>query len=271
MPQIFTIIFRKDSQSVTQSISGRDVSDLLKQAQSGGDLTVHFIYSHRGQFIPKVEAQTRNRSDEERRLWPDENDALFAKYKVLDRAAYKGDVPAVKKALDDGAPVLWPENPIGLSPLEATVRWNHEAAFDVLLNVLPRDYSPYNYASCIKLIAPKENTNILRKLLDRPLANQVPPQEMQEIFYSASCSASSPHSLEMLLNHYNVGIDYRVRDYGHTLLFAAVQERKYEIVEWLIQHGADRNATLRDGSKPIDHARDARMRALLSAPSPRVP
>lgn len=267
MPVTFTVLFRKDSQSLTQDVSGKEVSQLLKHAPAVSDVTVHFLYSERGKFIPKVEARNRRsiRPDEVK-LWPDESDPRFQKHKTLARAAYDGKADEVRKALDDGAPYSWPDNPIGLSALEWTVRWNHEGAFDELMKALPLDYSTYRYANCIKLASQDGRAAILTKLLTQPLANAVPPRVLQEIFYSACYSAKTPESLETLLKHYPVGVDFRVRDYGHTLLFTAVQGRNHAIVEWLVNHGANKSLALQNGSKPIDWARDERMRQILTQP-----
>lgn len=266
MPVTFTVLFRKDSQSLTQDVSGKEVSQLLKQA-AASDVTVHFLYSERGKFIPKVEVRNRSSTrPNEAKLWPDESDPLFQKHKALVRAAYDGKVDEVRKALDDGAPFSWPDNPIGISPLEWTARWNHERAFDELMRALPLDYSVYRYANCIKLASKNGHAAILTKLLAKPLADAVPPPVLQEIFYSACYSAKTPGALEILLTHYPVGIDFRVRDYGHTLLFTAVQGRNHAIVEWLVNHGANKSLALQNGSKPIDWARDDQMRQLLTQP-----
>jgi hypothetical protein len=267
LPVKFTILFRMDSQSLTQNVSGKEVSELLKQARNAPDVTVHFIYSHRGEFIPKVEARSGPglRADEAK-LWPDENEVAFQKYKALVRAAYDGKADDTRKALEGGAPFSWPDNPVGISPLEYTALRNHGLAFDELMKVLPLDYSPYMYGNCLKLASQEGHTNILINLLAKPQADTVPPRLVQEIFYSACYSAKTPSALEILLKHYPVGIDFQVRDYGHTLLFVAVQGRNHATVKWLVNHGANKNATLKNGSRPIDWARDDRMRQLLAQP-----
>lgn len=263
IPNTFSIVFQRDSQTITQNVSGKQVSDLIKAAGSSEHITVHFLYSHNDVFIPKVEARGENTPFEMAKLLPDENDPRFQKYKTLIRAAYDGDAMGVRNAIKNGAPFVWPDNPVGLTPLEWAVRWNKEAAFDELIAALPPDYSVYNYAHCIQIASQAENAGILSKLLTQPLADKVPKRELQEIFYTACYTAKSPRSVEMLLAHYPVGIDYRVRDFGHTLLFVAVQGEKDDITEWLVNHGANKSATLQNGSKPIDFARDERTRKLL--------
>lgn len=267
VPEMFTVMFRRDSQSLAQNLSGDEVSKLLKLTPKGANVRLHFIYSARGNFIAKVESQ-RNGSlrPDEAKLFPDENLPAFQKYKALVRAAYDGKAKDVRKALDDGAPFSWPDNPIGISPLEWTARWNHESAFDELMGALPLDFSPYAYGNCIKLASQGGHTELLTKLLATPLADSVPAAALQEVFYSACYSAQAPQALEILLKHYPVGVDFRVRDYGHTLLFVAVQGRNHTIVEWLIKNGANKNATLQNGSKPIHWARDDRMQRLLNQP-----
>ena len=267
MPRKFTILYRLGSQSLKQDISGAEISQLLKQVRNAPDVTVHFIYSRRGEFVPKVEARTRgNLRPEEAQLWPDESEPMFQKYKALVRVAYDGKAEDVRKELEHGAPFSWPENPVGLSPLEYTVIRNFEPAFDELMKALPPDYSVYEYGHCVKLAAQNGHAGMLTKLLTRPCADTLPPRVLQEVFYSSCYSAKTPAGLEILLKHYPVGIDFRVRDYGHTLLFAAVQGRNHSIVEWLVNHGANKNLTLQSGSRPIDWARDERMRQLLTQP-----
>jgi hypothetical protein len=266
VPNTFTIIFKQGSLSITQNVSGKTVADLIKAAGTSDEITVHFVYSHKGIFIPKVEASEKRTPSEVGKLFPEENDPLFQKYKTLIRAAYDGDVAGVKAAIKNGAPFTWPDDPVGLTPLEWTIRWNREPAFDALMATLPPDYSAFNYAHCLRLAIQSGNSGLLNKLLAQPLADQVPQRELQEIFYTACYSTKSPSSLGILLNHYPVGIDYRVRDYGHTLLFVAVQGQNDDVVEWLVNHGANKNVTLQNGSKPIEHARDERVRKLLSQP-----
>jgi ankyrin repeat protein len=240
---------------------------LLKQAGNASDITVHFIYSHRDEFIPKVEAKIRsNGRSGETKLWPDENAPAFRKYKLLVRAAWDGKADDTRKALEDGAPFSWPDNPVDISPLEYTAARNHELAFDELMKALPVDYSTYMYGHCIQVASQEGHTNILTKLLAKPQADMVPSRLLPEIFYSACYSAKIPAALEILLKHYPVGIDFRVRDYGHTLLFVAVQGRNHATVEWLLNHGANKNVTLKSGSKLIDWARDEQMRELLTRP-----
>jgi hypothetical protein len=266
LPGVFTIEFHKDSQSLTQSIDGKQVSDLLKMPPPGSDIVLHFVFSHRHEFVPKVEARSPSLRSEESKLWPDENLPSFQAYKTLVRAAHDGNVARVRTALKGGAPFSWPDNPVGSTPLEWTVRWNHESAFDELMKVLPPDYSPYAYGHCIMLALDDGHLRTLGKLLAQPIANAMPPRLLQEIFYTACYSTDTAAPLEMLLQHYQVGIDYRVRDYGHTLLFVAVQGRKHAVVEWLVKHGANKTSPLQNGSKPMDWARDERMRWLLAQP-----
>jgi hypothetical protein len=264
LPGKFTIEYRIKSQTFIDTVDGKEVSDLLKAASGNDQITLHFIYSHRGRFIAKVEEKGRSDEPYDRKLWPDEKDAEFQRYKQLLRAAYDGNAANVREELQRGALFAWPDNPVTLTPLEWAVRWNHMEAFQELLKVLPEHYSIYSYGHCIKLATYPESIPILRTLLSNPFADRIGNDQLQEIFYTACYSAKSPQPLQMLLERYPVGVDYRVRDYGHTLLFAAVQGRNPAIVEWLVNHGADTNAVLKNGSKPIDHARDEKIRALLT-------
>jgi hypothetical protein len=264
LPAKFRIEYRIKSEAFTDTIDGKQVSHLLKAASVSDEITLHFVYSDRGWFIAKVEGKGRRDEPYERKLWPDENSAEFQRYKQLVRAAYDGNAANVREQLQRGAAFAWPDNPVTLTPLEWAVRWNHMEAFQELLKFLPEHYSIYSYAHCIKLATQPESIAILGMLLSNPFADRIGHDQLQEIFYTACYSAKSPRPLQMLLERYPVGVDYRVRDYGHTLLFAAVQGRNPEIVEWLMKHGADTNAVLRNGSKAIDHARDGKIRQLLT-------
>ena len=270
IPAEFAIQYRSGTEERVDKIAGARVSELLKAAARSQDITLHFIFSRSGHFVAKIEGSGKESSPYEKNLWPDEQDPNFHRYKDLLRAAYDGNAERVGKALEDGVPFAWPDNPLGLTPLEYTVRWNHAAAFEVLIKRVPEDYPVYAYAKCIKLAVHENLIAILRELLSHSFADRVFGERLQDIFYEA-CYSGRPEALELLLKRYPVGIDYKVGDYGHTLLFAAVQGRNPAVVEWLMEHGADRNATLRNGSKPIDWARDEKIRQLLMRRAGDVP
>ena len=78
-----------------------------------------------------------------------------------------------------------------------------------------------------------------------------------------SFSREKLSTLQALVKHFDLGIDYKVRDYGHTLLFFAVQADKPDFAKWLISQGANKEAQLQDGSRPIDCERSELMKEIL--------
>lgn len=103
----------------------------------------------------------------------------------------------------------------------------------------------------------------LKKLLQSDLAKEIPEKPLQEIFYDTCYHRKTPETLEILLEHFKVGADYKVRDYGHTLLFVAVQANSPELVRWLLARGANPNAKIQNGDTPLKWARNETVRKLL--------
>ena len=67
----------------------------------------------------------------------------------------------------------------------------------------------------------------------------------------------------MLLEYFDLPIDFKVRDYGHTLLIVASQSGKEEIVRFLVKQGADADLDLDNGSKAIDVDREEGIKKIL--------
>jgi ankyrin repeat protein len=165
---------------------------------------------------------------------------------------------------------VWPNNPVSMTPLELSVRWNRKEAFDTLITQLPNDFYPYSYYWAIQMAAQEGRTDILKRLLQSNLASDVPKLSLQEIFYQA-CSHTKADSaktndvevLKILLEHFKVGIDYKTRDFGHALLFVAIDSDDMELVKWLLEQGANPNAKLQSGGTLLTRARSEAMKKLL--------
>lgn len=266
-PQVFTLEYfmGKDKTRRSYDIPAKTALAAISKARPAKEITLHFIYTEQRTFILKIQFDRGGnnlRFDGE--LWPDDKDTRFVLYKDLIRSAYDGKAQDVKRLLDKGAPFVWENEPISLTPLEWSVRWDHTEAFKQLISVMPADFSVHSYASCIKLAMYNDNAEILTALLANHLAGDIASDNLQEIFYSACSSAKNVSSLQALLKRYNVGVDYKVRDYGHTLLFVAVQSDKPEIAKWLVAQGANKQAKLKNGSLPADYARSPAMKAILA-------
>jgi ankyrin repeat protein len=55
----------------------------------------------------------------------------------------------------------------------------------------------------------------------------------------------------------------KTRDFGHTLLFVAVQSDDAELVKWLLTQGANPNAKLQTGDTPLKWVRSETVKKLL--------
>lgn len=264
IPNVFRIEYEKNNKMLTADIPASDARAAIDKAKPANEITLHFIYSDQENFILKIYFDRGEKSlclDGE--LWPDETNPLFQRYKELVRSAYSGNSDRTKQLLASGAPLAWKNEPITLTPLEWSVRWNHLETFKLLMSAIPDDYPGYNFANCLKLAAQDDTTEILDLLLTSQHAKAIPFDSLEELFYSACSSAQKLSTLQALLTCYHVGVDFKVRDYGHTLLFVAVQADNHEFARWLISQGANKNAMLESRSRPIDFARSKTMEDIL--------
>ena len=267
LPQSFQIEYR-DSNGITQTDKLDTAWIKLKKAKEG---TVYFVYTPENKFVLKIYLPAGDDDMRfEGKLLPDEDNPAFKSYKKLVRAAIDGKAQRVRELLTNGVPYAWPNEPISLTPLGWSVRWNRQETFDALVNQLPKDFYPYEYYWCIQIAAQEGHTNILKRLLQSDLAKDIPNASLQEIFYQACSHAKADDAktndavvLKMLLEHFKVGIDYKTRDFGHTLLFVAVQSDDAELVKWLLAQGADPNAKLQTGDTPLKWARSEAVKNLL--------
>ena len=269
LPQSFQIEYQ-DSNGVTQTDKLDTAWIKLKKAKQG---TVYFIYTPEKKFVLKIYLPADDDDVGIRlagKLLPDESNPAFKSYKELIRASMNGNVQQVRELLTNGAPYAWPNEPESLTPLGLTVRWNQQKAFNVLINQLPQDFYPYEYYWCIRMAAQDGHTNILTRLLQSDFAKEIPTFQLRDIFYNACSHAKADNTktndievLKILLQHFNVGIDYKTSDYGHTLLFVAVQSDDAELVKWLLVQEANPNAKLQNGDTPLKWARSETVKKLL--------
>jgi ankyrin repeat protein len=264
IPNVFRIEYEKSNKMLMADIPASDARAAIDAAKPANEITLHFIYSDQENFILKIyfdRGEESLRLDGE--LWPDEKEPLFQRYKELVRSAYSGDSERAKQLVSSGAPLVWKNEPITLTPLEWSVRWDHLETFKLLMSAIPDDYPGYNYANCLKVAARDDVTEILELLLSSPHAKAIPADSLQDLFYSVCSSAQKLSTLQSILKCYNVGVDFKVRDYGHTLLFVAVQADNHEFARWLISQGANRDAMLESRRRPIDFARSKTMEDIL--------
>jgi hypothetical protein len=242
----------------------------IKKAKQG---KIFFVFTPEQKFILKVYLHTGDVTNDFRlngQLLPDEENPAFKSYKELVRSAIDDDAPRIRELLDNGTPYEWPNEPVSASPLAWSIDENRHEAFDVLINRIPKNFYPYEYYSCIQGAAVEGYTNILNRLLQSKLANEIPNDALQRIFSHACTHTKADKArinevevLEMLLAHFKVGIDYKVTDYGHTLLFVAVQNDDAELVKWLLAQGANPNAQIQNGDTPLKWARSEAVKELL--------
>lgn len=265
IPDSFQIEYRDSSDMMhTEKLDAAMVKKALDANKTAREATIYFVFSSEQKFILKLYLESGGESLElGGTLLPDEDNPAFKSYKELVRSAYDGNATLVKELLSKGTPYTWSNNPISLTPLEWSVRWNRKAAFDVLIDQLPKDFYSYDYYNCIRLAAQEGYVVTLKRLLQSDFAKELPSNPLQEIFYAACYHRKTPDTLEMLLAHFKVGVDYKVRDYGHTLLFVAVQADSPELVRWLLAQGANPNVKLQSGDTPLKWARNVEVRRLL--------
>lgn len=265
MPEVFTVEFEQNGKSYTNSIKAGGAAEAIKQAAPAKELTLHFIYSDKNEFILKVHFERigdSQRHDGE--LWPDETTPTFAAYKELVRSAYDGNVDKVKKLMSEDTPFFWHNEPISLTPLEWTARWNHIAAFKALYPLIPDDYPEHNFAHCIKLAAQDDNSEILEMLVAHKKAKEITSDSLPLIFNYTCSFAKKLSSLQTILKHFNIGDDFRASNSAEGLLSQAVESGDLEVARWLIKHDVSRNIQDKDGRRLIDIAKSAEMKTLLT-------
>jgi hypothetical protein len=233
--------------------------------------TIYFIFTSKQQFILKIYLDTgESVSWIDGKLLPDEEDPVFKSHKELIRASIDGNAQRVRELLGNGSPCTWPNNPVSMTPLELSVRWNQKEVFDILIDRLPNDFYPYAYYNCIRMAAQDGHTTILKRLLENDLARNVPDFPLQQIFYGACdhlktdpARTNDVEVVKMLLEHFKVGIDFQTSDYGHTLLFGAANSGDIDLATWLLAQGANPNAKLQNGETPLGFTRNEDMKSLL--------
>lgn len=271
IPRSFEITYQ-DSQGIKHTNKLDSTWIKIKKAKEG---KIYFIFTPEQKFILKIYLHTGDVTDDFRlngQLLPDEDNPAFKSYKELVRAAIDGNALRIRELLDNGTPYEWPNEPVSVSPLMWSIDENRQEAFDVLIDRLPKDFYPYEYYSCIQGAVVKGYTNILNRLLQSQLANKIPDDALQRIFDQACTHTKADKArnnevevLEILLAHCKVGIDYQVSDYGHTLLFVAVQNDDAELVKWLLAQSANPNAQIQNGDTPLKWARSEEIKKLLIA------
>jgi hypothetical protein len=264
LPKSFTVEYEdSDGKWHTDKL---DTSWITQKKSKSGE--IYFVYTSEQNFCLKIYLETGgDKMRLDGLLLPDEDSSDYKKYKELACASIDGNTQRVRELLTNGAAYYWPNLPSGLTPLGWAVRWNHVETFEVLFQKMPKDFYPYEFYWCIKMAAQNGELEILKRLLESDLANNVPSFPLQEIFYD-SCYHSNPNStdvLKLLLDHYKVGIDFKTRDYGHTLLFIAIDSRDLKLIKWLLDQGANPNAKLEDGTTPLQRTRTEEIRKLLTS------
>lgn len=253
-----------DETKHTETLDAGMVKTVLSSNPSAKEATIYFVFTSDRKFTLKLYLGSVDGSSRLLgQLFPDEGDPAFTGYKELVRSALDGDAPHLRKLLSNGTPSVWPNEPVTMTPLEWTVRWEKQEAFDVLMERLPKDFDPYAYYNCIRLATQSGSDDMLKRLLQANLAKAIPDGPLQEIFYEACYVGKKTRTLEILLEHFKVGVEYKTRDYGHTLLFVAVQAGNLDIVRWLLAHGADPNAKLQDRTTPLKYSQNAAISKLL--------
>ena len=263
-PRSIQINYKIDNESHTQSIDLSEQIAFFKKNRSK-EVTLYIIYTAEGNFISKIHIDTGGDSLRlEGYMHPDENDLSYQSYKNVLKATLSNDVKSLKELKSSGAPFIWKNEPVSNSTIEwACLRGNSE-----IVDIIEQTgtiFPSYTYANCIKLAAQDDNAEILRKLLVPKYTSGITNRSLQSILYATVSlnTKSSPGTLDILLKHFELSPNYRVRDYGHTLLIVAAQSGKKDMVEYLLNIGADKELSIQSGEKAIDLALDPEINELL--------
>jgi hypothetical protein len=173
-------------------------------------------------------------------------------------AAGRGDTPAVLRLLTDGADIDG-RDADGRTPVLAATIGNHadtvRALIDAGANVDIRDNrldNPFLYAGAQGLL------DIVRLLIaagaDPALTNRY-----GGVALIPACERGHVEVVRELLDHSDVDIDH-VNNLGWTALLEAIvlsdgDLPHQQIVQLLVDHGADTSIADRDGVTPLEHAR----------------
>jgi len=176
----------------------------------------------------------------------------------LIQAAADGDTETVIALLDEGADVDW-QGDDGRTPVMAATVGNHvdtvRALIDAEANVDIRDArldNPFLYAGAEGLL------DILRLTIEAG----ADPTITNRFGGTALIPASERGHVDVvreLLTNSDVDVDH-VNNLGWTALLEAIvlsngDERHQQIVQLLVDHGADISIGDKDGVTPLDHAR----------------
>src|SRR5207244_2307843 len=117
----------------TEKLDAAMVKKALDSNKTATDATIYFVFSSEQKFVLKLYLESGGESMRlDGNLLPDEGNPAFKAYKELVRSAIDGNAKRAQELLSEGTPYAWPNDPISLTPLEWSVRWNRKSAFDVL-------------------------------------------------------------------------------------------------------------------------------------------
>ena len=197
-------------------------------------------------------------------MYPDELEPRYQDYKQILNAAYSNDEEQFVNLVKAGAPLIWKNDPISNTTFEWACLKGNKSIFEII-EASGVKFPDYVYANSLKLAAQEDDLEILKLLLNTNYTKEINNGDLQVILYStvSANSDSSSIAIDMLLKYFDLDVNFRVGDYGHTLLMVAAQNNKADIVKYLLDHGADRTLTIQSGETVLYFARNEHIRELL--------
>lgn len=263
-PQTVRVNYQVDEVEFVDDIDFRDFNELVAKTKSN-KMTLYMIYTEGGDFIPKLHLDVKgDYRGVQGELHPDQELEEYKSYKRLLRAVSSDDYELLKAEVDSGAPVYWLNEPVSNSPIEWAALNGNLDSLNLILSE-GTQYPSFIIANCLKLAAQNGYTDILRVLLERQYTEGINNQNLQTILYSTVSlnTNSNSKAIMMLLQYFDLPIDFKIRDSGHTLLIVASQSDKTEIVRFLVEQGADTDLMTNYGSTAIDFTHKEDIRKIL--------
>lgn len=267
IPNKFTIKFSVNGILHTKTIGTDIIQPFLPMSKKHRQTDLIFIYTVDGNFILKLFFQDESRIASKLNmgeLYPDQGIEKYLEYNKVIESIILGDIDVFLHLMKNRAPLYWPEDSTKSSPIERAVLENNTEILKLIIDS-GCHYPSYIIARAFSCAAQQNNYMALTHLLS--LKNQIKDnqEQLQDILYSTVASnKASTEVLSLLLDEFNLSINYRVRDYGHTLLIVATQNDNVHFVKYLLGHGANKEIKIENGNKAIDFARNEEILSMLA-------
>lgn len=251
-PASVTVEYEAEGRQLARTIDTLKLRDYVDTVPKMMNLVLNIYNSRRQGLLAKVYVTPDIGSEIYLgELYPDLENPIYRDYRQLQIASDRGDLGAVKTLLSKGVPQFWEDDPASFTPLQYALRRGDRKLVEFLLDELPANFPVLAYDWSMRLVASWGDAPLLEQFLRRPQAAALSADSLRGLLDYA-CRAKGAAALKLLVRRYKTGVNFKLSDWGDTLIFSAARNGNLEAFEWLLENGADVNARLQDGKRLKD-------------------